>query len=110
MYIYIYICQVRRNWVGLGGSSPPPDFCKLVFFMNWKKSLKVKNSTKLKTSWNSAKVFDISIITFDLDTRDSILSVINCERFSHFLQFIHYNTKEDTIHAIFVETHKTNVL
>ena len=69
--------------------------------MNWKNSVKVKNSAKFKTSWNSAKVFDISIITFDLDTKDSILSVINCERFSHFLPFTHYNTKADTIHAIF---------
>ena len=47
-------------------------------------SVKVKNSNKLKTSWNSSKVTDISNTTIDLDTRDGILSGINCERFSHF--------------------------
>ena len=66
-----------------------------------KTSVKVKNSTKSKTSWNSSKVIDTSNITFDLDTRDGILSVINCERFSHFLPFTHYNTTQDTIHAIY---------
>ena len=31
---------------------------------------------KLKASWNSSKIIDISNITIDLDTRDGILSVI----------------------------------
>ena len=64
------ILQARRNREGL--------------LWIQKNSVKVKNSIKLKTSWNSSKVTDISDIAIDRDTRDGILSVINCDRFSHF--------------------------
>ena len=43
---------------------------------------------------------DISNITIDLDTRDDILSVINCESFSYFQPLAHCNTTQDTTYAI----------
>ena len=90
--------QARRNWGSPGWS--PPRFLLTCIFHELKKIVlrwKIAQNSKLVET----PPFGISIITFDLDTRDSILSVINCERFSHFLPFTHYNTKEDTIHAIF---------
>ena len=58
---------------------PPPPHPQIfaTFHFSWIE----KNSVKVK---NSSKVTDISNITIDLDTRDGILSVIYCERFSHF--------------------------
>ena len=81
---YHLLVSTRPVETGGAAATPSPGFCYLIFFLNWKNSVKVKNSIKLKTSWNSPKVTNISNITIDLDTRDGILSVINCERFSHF--------------------------
>ena len=63
---------------GAGGLQPPlpPGFLLPCVFHELK-----KNNVKVK---NSSKVTDISNITIDFDTRDGILSVIYCERFSHF--------------------------
>ena len=79
--IFMQARRIRGSW---GGAEAPQIFANVYFSWIEKSSFKVKNSTNLKTSWNFSKVFDISIITFDLNTRDSILSVISCERFSRF--------------------------
>ena len=61
-----------------------------------------------KTSWNSSKVISISNTTIDFSARDGILSVINCERFSHFWLFTYYNTAQDSTHAIYCRKGKNN--
>ena len=85
IYIYVYIYRpVETEGAGGEGCSPPRFLLPCIFHKLKKIVLKWKNSIKLKTSWNSSRVTDISNITIDLDTRDGIPSVINCERFSHF--------------------------
>ena len=63
--------------------------------------LKWKIVQNHKTSYlKLRKVYWFYNIIIDLDTRDGIPSVINCERISHFFSFLHYNTTQDTTHAI----------
>ena len=71
--------------VETGGAGGAAGFLLPCIFHELKKIvLQWKNSINLKTSWNFSKVTDISNITTDLDTRDGILLVIYCERFSPF--------------------------
>ena len=81
--IYIFYIQAHRNR-GERGCSPPRFLLPFIFHELKKIVLKWKNSIKLKPSWNSSKVTDISNTAIDLDTRDDILSVIYRERSSHF--------------------------
>ena len=102
------------------GVSTSFEFCAIFhfttnFFNSWKiqvsKTLEGAAASQAcgKTSWNSSKVIDSSNISIDLDTRDGVLSVINCERFSLFQLFTHYNTTLDTIHTIYYRNGKTTI-
>ena len=78
--------QARRNCCRVAAPYPPSRLLLSCIFHELKKIvLKWKNDIKLKTSWNSSKVTDISNIIIDLDTRDGILSVINCDEIFTFL-------------------------
>ena len=57
---------------------------KFYFWWIEKNSVKMKNSAKSQNWLKLLKVYWFYNTIIDLDTRDGILSVINCKKFSHF--------------------------
>ena len=68
--------SIVLQWIAVnvepGGAAAPQIFATLHSSWIKENSVKVKNSIKLKTSWNFSKVTDISNITIDLDTPEMV--------------------------------------
>ena len=95
-------CEIFRAVENSGakGAVAPQIFANFYFGELKKNSVKGKIVQNYKTTRNSSKFIDIYKIIIDLDTRDSILPVMNSERYSHFQPFTHYSTTHDTTYAI----------